>query len=109
MGIGGDIAPEQKRDSVRRTTVSENAHCIGDSLLVLRKEDHRHRVVAFFGKDMPVLLRFLPEETMRHLEQNACTIAGVPLKADATTMLEVNKHRKGIVEHLMRFQTVKLS
>ena len=46
---------------------------------------------------MPVLLRFLPEETMRHLEQNACTIAGVPLKADATTMLEVNKHREGIV------------
>ena len=46
---------------------------------------------------------------MRHLEQNACAIAGVPLKADATTMLEINKHRKGIVEHLMRFQTVKLS
>ena len=39
---------------------------------------------------------------VRHLEEDARTVAGVLLEARAPAMLEVHEHRERVVEHLVR-------
>ena len=39
---------------------------------------------------------------MRHLKQNARAVAGVLLETHTAAVLQVDEHRKRVVDHLMR-------
>ena len=108
VGIDGNLAPKQQGQTSLRTTFFENALGNLYATLVLGKKEHSHAVVAFVGKKVTVLLRFLAEEVMRNLEQDTGTIARIVLQTLTTAMLQIDKDRKGIVDHLMRAHTLQV-
>ena len=79
-----------------------------NATLILGEEEHSHTVVAFIGKKVTALLRFLAEEMMRNLEQDTGAIARIVLQTLTTAMLQIYKDRKGIVDHLMRAHAFKV-
>ena len=108
MGIDGNLAPKQQGQASLRTTFFENALGNLYATLVLGKKEHSHAVVAFIGKKVTVLLRFLTEEVVRNLEQDTGAITRIMLQTFTTAMLQIDKDRKGIVDHLMRAHTLQM-
>ena len=108
VGIDGNLAPEQQGQTSLRTAFFENALGNLYATLVLGEKEHSHAIVAFIGKKVTVLLRFLAEKVMRNLEQDAGTIARIMLQTLTTAMLQIDKDRKGIVDHLMRAHTLQV-
>ena len=102
MRVNRDLAPEEHGNAASRATVLEDAPRIAHALLILREEEHGHGVASLIGKDVAALLSLLAEEVVRHLEEDARTVAGVLLEARAPAMLEVHEHRERVVEHLVR-------
>ena len=100
--VNGDLAPEEHGNAASRATVLEDAPRIAHALFILREEEHGHGVASLIGKDVAALLSLLAEEVVRHLEEDARTVAGVLLEARAPAMLEVHEHRERVVEHLVR-------
>ena len=46
---------------------------------------------------------------MRHLEEDAGTVAGVFLQTRAATVLQINEYRERIVQNLMALLSMKIS
>ena len=108
VGIDGNLAPKQQGQTSLRTTFFENALGNLYATLVLGEKEHSHAIVAFIGKKVTVLLRFLAEEVVRNLEQDTGAIARIVLQTLTTAMLQIDKDRKGIVDHLMRAHTLQM-
>ena len=81
------IAPEEQRDSLFDATIFEDAHGLCDAVFVGGEEEHGHTVISLIGQQAAALLRFLAEETVRDLQQDAGAIARVALEANAAAVL----------------------
>ena len=46
---------------------------------------------------------------MRHLEEDAGAVAGILLQARAATVLQVDEHRKSIIQNLVALLSMKIS
>ena len=101
MGVDWHIAPEEQRDALFDTAILEDAHSFGDAVFIGGEEEHGHAVIALVGQQAAALLRFLAEETVRDLQQDAGAIACVALEANAAAVLQVHEHGKRIVHHLV--------
>ena len=101
MRIDGNIAPEEQRDAFFDAAIFEDAHGLSDAVFIGGEEEHGHAVIALIGQQAAALLRFLAEETVWDLQQDAGTIARVALKANAAAVLQVHEHGKRIVHHLV--------
>ena len=88
MRIDGNIAPEEQRDAFFDATILEDAHSFGDAVFIGGEEEHGHTVIALVGQQAAALLRFLAEETVRDLQQDAGAIAfDVGERADAACIV----------------------
>ncbi len=74
--VDGDGAPKEQGDTASGAFLFEDAACVHHPVLIARQKDHRHAVVALCGQDLPAFLRFLAEESMRDLEENARAVTG---------------------------------
>ena len=101
MRIDGNIAPEEQRDAFFDATILEDAHSFGDAVFIGGEEEHGHTVIALIGQQAAALLRFLAEEAVRDLQQDAGAIACVALEANAAAVLQVHEHGERIVHHLV--------
>jgi hypothetical protein len=99
MVINGNLAPEKHGHALRCAAVLKDAARICDALGILGTEEHGYTVVALVRQQMAALLGFLSEESVWHLEENACAVTGVRLKTLASTMLEVDQHAEGVIHH----------
>ena len=108
VGVDGDVAPEEELQALGEAAVLEDALGGLDAALVAREEEHGDGVVALGRQDLPVALRHLAEEAVRHLEEDAGAVAGVALEALAAAVLEVDQDRECVVHGLVRAHAVQL-
>ena len=109
MRVHGDLAPEHERDAALRAAALEDlARRRHAGRVVVRKEQHGHAVVSLVGQELPLLLRLLAEEAVRHLEEHARAVSGVALEALSAAMLQVHEHRQRVVERLVAALSVQV-
>ena len=101
MRVYRHIAPKQQGDAALCTALLEDAHAGCHAFRIHWQKHHGHAVIALVGQQAPVLLRFLAEEAVRNLKQDARTVAGVLLEAHAAAVLQVHEHGQRIVDHLV--------
>ena len=108
MRVHGNLAPEEYGHAGLGAALLEDATGVRHAVLVLREEEHRHAVIALIGQDMATALRDLAEKVVRHLEQDAGTVAGVLLQAGSAAVLKVDQDGKGVVQYLVTADAVQV-
>ena len=109
MRVDRDLPPEHEGDAAARAALLEDAPRGGHALgVVVRQEEHGDAVVPLVGEELPLLLRLLAEEAVRHLEEHARPVTGVALEALASPVLQVHEHRQRVVERLVAADAVQV-
>ena len=101
--VGRHVAPAENLHSVPRGERRVDVHDLRSPGRIVRHEQHADGVVARRRQREAKLDRFLGEELVRRLQQNAGAIAGPRIGADRTAVLEIEQDRQGVFDELVRF------
>ena len=99
--IDRHLAPKEQRHAGLGATLLKHAAGILYALVVLRKEQHGHAIVALCRQNLAALLSLFTEKVMRNLEQDASAVAGVLLESRAAAVLQVDQNGQRIVQDLV--------
>ena len=106
--VDGHLSPKEQRHAGLGATLLKHAAGILYALVILRKEQHGHTIVALCRQNLAALLSLFTEKVMRNLEQDAGTVAGVLLEARAAAVLQVDQNGQRIVQNLVMALTVDI-
>ncbi|MNV58374.1 hypothetical protein D3C71_1507490 [compost metagenome] len=65
----------------------------GANVFIVRQKEHADAVTARFRQFKAERFRFFGEETVRNLQHDSCSVAGIRLASLASPVLHVNEHR----------------
>lgn len=85
------LAPKEQRHAGLGAALLKHATGILYALVVLRKEQHGHAIVALCRQNLAALLSLFAKKVMRNLEQDTGTVAGVLLESRAAAVLQVTR------------------
>ena len=102
------LAPKEQRHAGLGAALLKHATGILYALVVLRKEQHGHAIVALCRQDLAALLSLFTEKVVRNLEQDASTVAGILLESRAAAVLQVDQNGQRIVQNLVMALTVDI-
>ena len=95
------LAPKEQRHAGLGAALLKHAAGILYALVVLRKEQHGHAIVALCRQNLAALLSLFTEKVMRNLEQDAGAVAGVLLESGAAAVLQVDQNGQRVVQNLV--------
>ena len=95
------LAPKEQRHAGLGAALLKHAAGILYALVVLRKEQHGHAIVALCRQNLAALLSFFSKKMMRNLEQDTGTVAGILLESRTATVLQVNQNGQRVVQNLV--------
>ena len=102
------LAPKEQRHVGLGAALLKHAAGILYALVVLRKEQHGHAIVALCRQNLAALLSLFTEKVMRNLEQDASAVASVLLESRAAAVLQVDQNGQRIVQNLVMALTVDI-
>ena len=102
------LAPKEQRHAGLGAAFLKHAAGVLYALVVLRKEQHGHAIVALCRQNLAALLSLFTEKVMRNLEQDASAVAGVLLESRAAAVLQVDQNGQCIVQDLVMALTVDI-
>ena len=99
--VDGHLAPKEQRHAGLGAALLKHATGILYALVVLRKEQHGHAIVALCRQNLAALLSLFAKKVMRNLEQDTGTVAGVLLESRAAAVLQVDQNGQRVVQNLV--------
>ena len=102
------LTPKEQRNAGFGAALLKHAAGILYALVVLRKEQHGHAIVALCRQNLAALLSLFTEKVMRNLEQDASAVASVLLESRAAAVLQVDQNGQCIVQNLVMALTVDI-
>ena len=102
------LAPKEQRHAGLGAALLKHAAGILYALVVLRKEQHGHAIVALCRQNLAALLSLFTEKVMRNLEQDASAVASVLLESRAAAVLQVDQNGQRVVQNLVMALTVDI-
>ena len=106
--VDGHLAPKEQRHAGLGAALLKHATGILYALVVLRKEQHGHAIVALCRQNLAALLSLFAKKVMRNLEQDTGTVAGVLLESRAAAVLQVDQNGQRVVQNLVMALTVDI-
>ncbi len=99
--VGRHVAPAENALSFRRNELVERGDGLRPALLVARQKDEADRIGAGFGQIEPQRRRFLTNEPVRHLDQDAGAVAGEHVRSGRSAVAQIRQDLKALLDDLV--------